>query len=209
MDASLKKHWDTAYNINDYTKLGWYEEDSKPTLKLFQKSGLSKNARILNVGVGASTLIDEMVSQGFKHIIASDISSTALEILQTRLGSKKDRVQWIVDDLTQATTLSEIEQIDLWCDRAVLHFFTKEEEQNAYFSLLKTLVKNKGYVIIATFNTEGATRCSGLPVHRYDKNMLVEKLGLNFQLLEYFNFTYIMPSGDTRPYIYTLFKRSS
>ncbi len=209
MTLALKNHWDSAYEANDISKLGWYEEFPEPSLQLIQNCDLSKNARVLNVGVGTSTLIDELVNQGYKNIIASDISGTAIDKLRTRLGSKKDTIEWIIDDITNPTHLSKIEPVDLWHDRAVLHFFTKKKEQNAYFSLLKKLVKLNGYVLIATFNKDGATMCSGLPVHRYDKDMLLEKLGVNFKLIKYFNFTYSMPSGDTRPYIYALFKRTS
>ena len=207
MESDLKKHWDSAYSNNDITKLGWYEASPEPSLQLIQECELPKDARILNVGVGASTLIDEILTLGYTNVIASDISDAALGKLQTRIGSKKDAVQWIVDDLTNPTTLSEIDPIDLWHDRAVLHFFTEEKDQNTYFSLLKKLVKNNGFVLISTFNTDGALKCSGLDVHRYNKEMLVDKLGENFKLVDHFNYTYTMPSGDTRPYIYTIFKR--
>ncbi len=206
--TDLKKHWNTAYGNNEVSRLGWYEEDPDATLQLIQQCNLSKDARILNVGVGASTLLDKMVNIGFENIIANDISNTALEKLKTRLGIKGKDIQWIVDDLTNPTTLSEIAPVDLWNDRAVIHFFTEEEDQNTYFSLVKKLVKNNGFVIISAFNTDGATLCSGLPVFRYDKDMLAKKLGAEFKLIESFNFNYTMPSGDTRPYIYTLFKRA-
>ncbi len=208
MESDLKKHWDSAYDNNDITKLGWYEEDPIPSLQLIQKCRLSNDARILNVGVGTSTLIDELLNFGYKNIIASDISCIALEKLQKRLGSKKNKVQWIVDDLTNPRLLSKIDPVDLWHDRAVLHFFTTKEEQNSYFSLLKKVINQNGYVLISTFNSEGATKCSGLKVHRYNKDLIADKLGADFKLLEFFNYTYTMPSGDTRPYIYTLFKRA-
>ena len=207
MESDLKKHWDSAYEINDITKLGWYEEDPVPSLQLIQKCGLPLDARILNVGVGTSILIDELLDFGYNNLIASDISNTALEKLQTRLGANKNKVHWLVDDLINPKLLSEIDPIDLWHDRAVLHFFTNEEDQNTYFSLLKKIIKPKGYVLISTFNTEGAIKCSGLNVKRYNKDLLINKLGADFKLLEFFNYTYTMPSGDTRPYIYTLFKR--
>jgi len=207
MSLDLKNHWNTAYHNNKISNLGWYEENPEATLQLIQQCDFSKDARLLNVGVGASTLLDKLVLEGYKNIIANDLSSAALEKLKNRLGERGDGIQWIVDDLTKPDPLSEIEPIDLWNDRAVIHFFTEEKDQNTYFSLLKKLVKVNGYVIISVFNTEGAAMCSGLPVFRYNKEMLIEKLGPDFNLLESFNYTYTMPSGDTRPYIYTLFKR--
>jgi hypothetical protein len=105
--------------------------------------------------------------------------------------------------------LPEIGPVDLWHDRAVLHFFHKSEEQNAYFNLLKTLVRSGGFVILAAFHLDGGAKCSGLPVYRYDQEMLADKLGSGFQLQQAFDYTYTMPSGDTRKYIYTLFQRNA
>jgi len=209
MNPEVKDHWNNTYTSNDITKLGWYEDAPEPSLQLIKECNLAKDARILNVGTGTSTLIDELLALGYQNLIASDISNIALEKLQSRLGSNKEKVTWIVDDLTQAKKLPAIEEVELWHDRAVLHFFTSEKDQNNYFSLVNKLVKPKGYAIIATFNTEGALKCSGLDVLRYNKEMLIEKLKDNFKLIKSFNFSYTMPSGDTRPYIYTLFKKTN
>ncbi len=203
-----KSHWNSTYNKNEIEKLGWYESYSESSLQLIKKCSIDKNASILNVGVGASTLVDELIDLGYKNIIANDISSFAIDKLKNRLGSNSNMVEWIVDDLTNSKILAHIEQVDLWIDRAVLHFFNDEREIGTYFDLLKSLVKTKGFVIIAEFNLEGATKCSGLPVFRYDEKMLDKKLGSGFELIEKFDYTYIMPSGDSREYIYTLFKRN-
>ncbi|MCK4992652.1 MAG: hypothetical protein KAS29_19270, partial [Bacteroidales bacterium] len=144
------------------------------------------------------------------NIIANDISSKALEALKFRLGSEhSSQVRWIVDDLTIPEDLLGLELIDLWHDRALLHFFQDAVSQDAYFNLLRTLVSQNGYVIIAAFNLKGAPKCSGLPVFRYNAPMLQEKLGEEFQLKEAFDYTYTQPSGDTREYVYTLFQRKS
>jgi ubiquinone/menaquinone biosynthesis C-methylase UbiE len=203
----LKSHWDNTYQKASIDKLGWYENIPEPSLKLIEKSGLKKDAIILNVGAGATTLVDQLINMGFRNLIANDISSIGLEKLKQRLGDKSSKVKWILDDLTNPRALNKLEQIDCWHDRAVLHFFNDKKEQDTYFNLVNKLVKQDGFVIIATFNLSGATKCSGLPVHRYDKTMLQEKLGSNFELIEAFDYNYKMPSGDIRPYIYTLFKR--
>jgi len=201
-------HWNNAYNKTEVNKLGWYEENLEPSLRLINKCNLNPDASILNVGAGATTLIDELLKQGFTKVIANDLSKTALEKLKERLGEKRQNIKWIIDDLTNPTKLINLNKIDLWHDRAVLHFFNDENEQDTYFNLVKTLVKNNGYVIIATFNLDGATKCSGLHVHRYNQQMLQEKLGEGFELLEAFDYTYTMPSGDTRAYVYTLFRKN-
>ncbi|MCG8332042.1 MAG: class I SAM-dependent methyltransferase [Chitinophagales bacterium] len=194
------------YSKNPDEKLGWYESDFSSTLNLIHKTALDKAARILNIGAGSTHLVDELLKLGYANLIATDISKTALERLEKRLAT--DAVKFIVDDLTKPTILNSIEAVDLWIDRAVLHFFTKKEEQDIYFDLLKELVKKGGFVLLAEFSLDGATVCSGLPVFRYSEEMFIERLGADFQLIDSFSHTYIMPSGAKRPYIYTLFKRS-
>jgi len=208
MKNDLKIHWDTAYKNSEIDKLGWYEESPDSSLSLIDKCNLDHNATLLNVGAGATTLVDELLIRGYQNIIANDLSPTALDRLASRLNmDDRRKVRWIVDDLTKPCELNNLDTVDLWHDRAVLHFFNTKEEQDTYFTLLMKLVKVKGFVIIATFNLSGATKCSGLPVHRFDKNMLQERLGDNFELIEAFDYTYIMPSGDPRKYVYTLFQR--
>ncbi len=204
----LKSHWNRAYKNTNTEELGWYEDCPEPSLQLIEKCNFDKDAKLLNVGVGVTTLIDELIKLGYKNIIGSDISCTAVEKIKQRIGPASDLVKWINDDLTNSKKLVDLPPVDLWHDRAVLHFFNDIIDQDAYFSLLNKLVKPNGFVIIAAFNLSGAIKCSGLPVFRYSKEMLEERLGNDFQCLDSFNFTYTMPGGDERPYIYTLFQRT-
>ncbi len=204
-EINFKDHWDKAYTNSPEEKLGWYETDLSPTLSLVSKAGLKKSARILNVGAGNTTLIDELLAIGYSDLIATDLSEVALNKLENRVGERK--VECIVDDLTKPNSLYKISPVDLWIDRAVLHFFTEKKDQDVYFNLLKSSVKINGFVLLSEFNLNGAKVCSGLPVHRYSKDMIANKLGADFELIDSFNHTYIMPSGDERPYVYTLFKK--
>jgi len=204
-NLDLKTHWELVYLNKPNEQLGWYETDLTPTLKLLEKTQLPKSASILNIGAGNTTFIDELLKLKYHQIIATDISETALTKLNRRLNSKD--VTYITDDLTKPTKLINLSPIDLWIDRAVLHFFTTNKQQNTYFELLKSKVKKQGFVILAQFNLQGAEKCSGLPVKRYDAKLLKEKLGSDFKLIDSFDYNYIMPSGNKRPYIYTLFKR--
>ena len=204
-EVSSKTHWDNAYTNSPAEKLGWYETDLSPTLDLLIKSKLNKNARILNVGAGATTLVDNLVADGYSNIIASDISKVSLDQLKARLGNRYKLVEFIIDDLTHPIELLKIDPVDLWIDRAVLHFFNNPEEQNKYFKLLKKTLKKGGYAILAEYNLNGAIKCAGLNVHRYSKEMLQEKLGDGFKLIDSFEYIFTMPHGDLRPYIYTLF----
>lgn len=203
----LIAHWNEAYKNAEIKKLGWYEETPEPSLRLIEKCHLSTDAVLLNVGAGATTLVDELLNLGYTNILVNDLSSKALDALKERLEIDNDTIKWVVDDLTAPTELNNLEKVDIWHDRAVLHFFNEQKDQDTYFNLVKSLVKKNGFVIIAAFNLQGATKCSGLPVHQYNKEMLQEKLGHDFTLIEAFDHTYIMPSEETREYVYTLFQR--
>ncbi|NCO63943.1 MAG: class I SAM-dependent methyltransferase [Flavobacteriales bacterium] len=204
---NLKQHWDTVYQKED-EHLGWFEPNPEQTLALIAETNLSKDATILNVGAGTTTLIEALLDKGFTNIIANDLSNFALRKLKDRVQkSHHYHLKGLVDDLTNPKKLNKLLPIDLWIDRAVLHFFLKEEEQKAYFNLVKKIVSKKGFVIIAVFSLDGAEKCSGLPLQRYNPEMLQNKLGLDFKLIKTFNFTFINPFGGERPYVYTLFQR--
>ena len=204
----MKEHWEGVYHNKAVEELGWYEASPEPSLSLIKRCRLHREAAILNVGAGATTLVDGLLELGFSNIIANDISPSALEELRQRLGADlSKKVRWIVDDVTQAHELADLEAVDLWHDRAVLHFFQDSRSQDAYFKLMHRLVRPGGFVIISAFHLDGADKCSGLPVYRYNAQMLQERAGDDFQMLEAFDHTYTQPSGDTREYVYTLFQR--
>ena len=209
MNASMKEHWDEIYAALDVDELTWYEEIPEPSIRLLSKCHIDKDESILDIGAGASTFIDYLVDQGFKNIIAADISKIALNKIKERLGKEKaSLVRWIVDDITGPVHIQDLRDIAVWHDRAVLHFLLEENQQKVYLSTLKKVIKKKGYVIIAAFSLKGAKKCTGLDVKNYDQNMLAKFLGEDFKLLEYFDHTYYMPSGQPRPYIYTLFQKT-
>jgi len=204
----LRAHWECIYSEKQVDNLGWFEKKPLPSLELIARCNLSQDSSILNVGAGATSLVDELLELGYTNIIANDLSREALERIKSRLGRQSsDQVNWIVDDLINPNELKMLEPVDLWHDRAVLHFFTDPQEQASYFKLLKQLVKPGAFIIIAAFSLEGAPTCSGLPVFRYNQEMLQERLGNDFVLQKAFDYNFITPSGSERAYIYTLFKR--
>ena len=206
--VDFKKHWNAAYQKSPVTNLGWYEENPAPSIEMIEACSLPKEALIFNAGAGASTLISELLAKGYENLVVNDISSVALaELKNNLLVPKNAHIKFIVDDLTNPAELLKLKNIDLWHDRAVLHFFTEEKDQKTYFDLLKSVLKPKGFVILAEFNLEGAKKCSGLDVFNYNEEMLQERLGSDFELLKSFNYTYTQPSGNTREYVYTLFQK--
>ena len=204
---NLGEYWCGKYTDVDYKTLGWYEEESTPSIDLIEATKVEKNAVIFNVGAGSTTLIDSLLEKGYTNLIANDISSCALNNIKNRIGEQQENVEFIVDDLVNPTLLNDMKKVDVWNDRAVLHFFTDEKEQKIYFDLLNQKVNKNGFVILSEFNLDGATMCSGLPVKRYNTEMLQEELGNDYKLLKSFNHDYIMPNGEVRKYIYTLFQR--
>jgi len=203
-----KKHWNTVYDTKADEQLGWYEDNPKPTLGLIEKCKLDSDSKILCVGAGTTRLIDALLDRNYQNLIANDLSEIALTHLQQRIKSKYNyTLECIADDLTKPEHLSQLRNIELWIDRAVLHFFLEKEDIKSYFDLIRTVVSTKGYVLIATFALDGAEKCSGLPLRRYNAEMLQTELGSDFNLIESFNFTFINPSGGERPYIYTLFQK--
>jgi hypothetical protein len=207
-EYDYQNHWNNAYQKNPLTNLGWYEEKSEQSFNLIEACNLPKDALLFNAGAGATTLISDLLSVGYTNIVVNDISSIALSELSKNITIPKNAsVNFLLDDLTNPTELLNLKNVDLWNDRAVLHFFTEENQQQKYFKLLKSAVKKGGFVILSEFNLEGAKKCSGLDVFNYDATMLQERLGDEFELLKSFNYTYTQPSGNPREFVYTLFQR--
>ena len=204
-----REHWNNAYQNNAVEKLGWFEDDPVASVDLIEKCNLSKDALIFNAGAGATTLIALLLEKGYSNILVNDISFLALDKLKNSIDNNNN-VSFIVDDLTNPTTSLNIKNVDLWHDRAVLHFFTSKDQQLSYFNLLKKIVKEGGYVIFSEFGIDGEKKCCGLDIVNYSEKMFQDRLGDDFELLESFNHLYSHPSnGNTRKYIYTLFKRKT
>ncbi|MAD58575.1 MAG: SAM-dependent methyltransferase [Porticoccus sp.] len=208
MEYNFKGHWDNTYKNTPKEELGWFEDNPVPTTELIDKCHLSKDSLIFNAGAGCSILIQLLSEKGYRNIVVNDISSTAIQNLKKQLSTTKN-INFIVDDLTNPKELKNLKMIDLWHDRAVLHFFTDKNQQYNYFDLLKRKVKSRGYVIFSEFAVGGANKCCGLEVVNYNEEMFKEGLGDDFKLLESFNFEYKHPTnGNKRKYIYTLFRRN-
>ncbi len=210
-NVPIKEHWNRVYSTRGVQKLGWYEATPQPSIRLIYQCPIKKDDPILDVGVGASTLIDYLIDRGYKNITALDISDEAIKKLRARLGEQRNRlVRWIVDDVTEPAHLEGLKNnIVLWHDRALLHFLIEEDQKLGYLKALNLVLQKGGYVVIAAFSLMGAKKCSGLDVQNYDQDTLPQFLGDNFILLDYFDYTYLMPSGEPRPYIYTLFQKVS
>ena len=208
MSEEIKKHWDKVYSTEDVTKLGWYEENPEPCLKLLAECKFRRTDPVIDVGCGASTFIDNLISLGYSNIMAFDISEAALDKIKERLGKTiSSRIKFIAGDITGPGSLGFGLEIGLWHDRATLHFLVDEKARADYVANLKRNVRVGGYLIIAAYADNGAKKCSGLDVYNYNEKTLTKLLGDDFDLLKNFRYTYRMPSGDKRPYVYCLYRR--
>ena len=209
MASSSKDHWNRVYTNNPIPELGWYETRPAPSIQLIERCAIPKHFPIADIGSGATTLISELLGLGYQNLIAIDISDIALEKARTQLEKEgAAQVHWMVDDIINPSAVLQLENIAIWHDRAVFHFLIEEHHRQAYHSVLEKVVMPGGFIIMATFAMDGAPKCSGLPVQRYSVEGLCEFIGDGFRLVEDFDYTYRMPSGDLRPYIYTRFQRN-
>lgn len=203
--TDIQEHWNHIFKTTPHQQLGWFENDFNQTLKFINEIDNLASKTVFIAGAGTTMLVDQLIGLCFK-LILNDISGESLSILQNRLGAAHQNIDWVNSDI--ATPLPvESNSIDLWIDRAVLHFLTEERQIYGYFENLKNKLKPSGYAIIAEFSKDGAPKCAGLDLHRYSIEELVERCGHSFKLLRHENYNFINPNGDSRPYIYTLFKK--
>ncbi len=167
--------------------------------------GLSKDARIIDVGGGVSTLADDLLRQDYKSITVLDLSKSALSSVKVRLGKTAESVTWLEGDIS---TIALPEQYyELWHGRAAFHFLVNPEQQQQYLKNLVNALRPGGHVIIGTFALEAPSKCSGLPVHRYSHEQLANALGEDFELKKYDKKLHITPGGVEQMYLYCQFRR--
>ncbi len=210
MSPSSSDHWDEIFSNTEDTNLGWYEEDLSQTLKLLKPIPNWEHSTMFLVGAGTSHLIETVLAKGVR-LSLNDISPKALEKVKTRLGNKSESVNWLCQDISQPIKDSDQKQvsIDIWIDRAVLHFITDEQSILGYFDNLNKILTKGGYVLLVEFSIKGAAKCAGLELHRYTVEELTERLGSAYQIVNSFEHVYTNPKGEPRPYIYCLYQRIS
>lgn len=199
----MKSHWDDIFTRKSGADLGWYEGDMQQSLKWLDACGELKHKTVFLAGSGTGLLPDTLLAQGV-NIIANDISLVALEALQSRLQlspALKVCHQSLGEPLYQAIT------VDVWFDRAVLHFLLDAPEIAQYFENIRRSVKVGGFVVLAEFAKGGASKCAGLPIRQYDLETFKRGLGDDFELVSAEHYSFINPVGDEKPYVYGLFRR--
>lgn len=195
-----KTHWEHIYETKASTQVSWYQEHARFSLQCIRKTGIQKTDAIIDVGGGTSTLVDDLVAEGYQHISILDVSAAALQFTRQRLGRHAVDVNWIEADITQADLPEQA--YNLWHDRAVFHFLTQPADRQRYVDIVRHAVKPGGHVIVATFAPDGPDRCSGLEVMRYKPESLHSEFGNGFDLVDSANEIHHTPFGTEQNFIY-------
>lgn len=200
MRTPSEGHWDRLYRVQDAATLSWYESQPWQSLQSIQQTGVPSDAPILDVGGGASVLVDALLRGGYTDVTVLDVAPTALARARERLGAAAERASWIAKDVT---TFRPTRRYAVWHDRAVLHFLLGREEQDRYVAALRSALASEGHVILATFGPDGPTRCSGLPVRRYSAEMVSTLLGPGFELRDRVLADHRTPAGKVQQFLHT------
>lgn len=198
-------HWERVYSTKGADQVSWYRPHLEQSLDFIRTCGLAPDARIVDVGGGASTLVDDLLDAGFGNLAVIDLAEAALTTARARLGDRATRVDWIAGDVT--TTLLPPDSVDFWHDRAVFHFLTDPAARDAYLEQVLRAVKPGGHVLVATFGLDGPDRCSGLPVQRYDADGIHGVFGASFVKVGSAAEQHETPWGSTQSFVYCFCRR--
>jgi SAM-dependent methyltransferase len=202
-----KEHWEHVYSTKATDAVSWFQEHSERSLRLIRQTGVAHSAPIIDVGGGASTLVDDLMDSGYSELTVLDLSAAALTAVKKRLGSRAHQVHWMEADIT--TVVLPIDAYAVWHDRAVFHFLTTPEQRSAYVRAVLRTVKRGGHVIVATFGEEGPRQCSGLPVVRYSPDTLHAEFGQPFELLKHEKEEHHTPFGTVQQFLYCYCRKTS
>ena len=204
---STREHWDHVYRTKRADDVSWFQPHLQRSLDLILHAGVGLDANIVDVGGGASTLVDDLLVRGFSRVTVVDISEASLDVARTRLGEDAQRVQWRVGDITTMEFLPA--SIDVWHDRAMFHFLTRDADRESYLRVLRHAVKPRGFVVLVTFALDGPEKCSGLSVARHSHETMQAALGDWFGLVEHSDELHRTPWGSEQLFAYGLFRRES
>ncbi|HDP88886.1 MAG TPA: class I SAM-dependent methyltransferase [Thioalkalivibrio sp.] len=201
--SDRKTHWEDVYRGKAAHELAWFQPRAGISLDLIAAAGIP-NAAVIDMGAGASRLVDDLVAAGFVDVTVVDIAEAALAQARARLGERAERINWITAD---ATEVELPRQYDIWHDRAVFHFLMEDADREAYLERLGRFLKVGGQAIIAAFAPDGPDKCSGLPVRQYDEQTLAAILGPNYTLIETRREMHSTPAGIEQAFVYCRFEK--
>jgi SAM-dependent methyltransferase len=194
-----KTHWEDVYRSKSPSQVSWFQGEPELSLQLIGKTGVGLDAAIIDVGGGASTLVDGLYERGYSNLSVLDVSKHALEHARNRMGEKAGELAWFEEDIT---CFRPTGQFSVWHDRAVFHFLTERADRQSYVSVLRKALKPGGHLIIMAFAIDGPVKCSGLDIVQYDAQKMQTELGKGFELLETGYETHLTPAGNQQKFAY-------
>jgi len=201
-----KEHWEHVYSTKSVDAVSWYQAHAELSVQLIKDSGLATTAAIIDIGGGASMLVDDLLERDYGNLTVLDLSASALAAAGNRLGERAGRVHWKLADITRDELLGDA--YDLWHDRAVFHFLTAPEDRQAYLRSVLRSLKPGGHVMISTFAEDGPGQCSGLPVMRYSADGLHREFGGSFTLVRHGRELHHTPFATIQPFTWCHFRKS-
>jgi 2-polyprenyl-3-methyl-5-hydroxy-6-metoxy-1,4-benzoquinol methylase len=199
-------YWEGIYRTRALDQVGWYEADPVMSRR-FVADAIDEGARsVIDIGGGSSSLVDHLVDLDLDRIAVLDVAEAGLEVARRRLGGRADRVEWIVEDVTQ---LGDVGQFDIWHDRAVFHFLIDPSDRRAYVRAAERTIRPGGTAIMATFAHDGPERCTGLSVRRYAPEQLAGECGPSFELVAAQRYEHTTPLGVVQNFVYSTLRRAA
>lgn len=206
MAFDREAHWQKVYAEKSADALSWYRPHLEVSLRLLERAGMDARSRLIDVGGGASTLVDDLLARGLTAITVLDIAESALDVARQRLGAHAASVTWLAGDVTRVALPASA--FDLWHDRAVLHFLTDPADAAAYVAQVRDALAPGGHAVIGGFASDGPERCSGLPVARRDAADIAALFGAGFALLHGERELHHTPWGTPQSFAYALLRKS-
>lgn len=197
-----QNHWERIYRTKDPTQVSWYQPEPRLSLNLIRRVAPDLDAPIIDVGGGASTLVDHLLDAGYRDVTVLDLAASALAIAQQRLGNRVGQVTWIAGNALDAAL--PWSHYAVWHDRAMFHFLTDRRDRVHYVDQTRYAVRQNGHVIVASFSPEGPPKCSGLDVARYSPEAMHAEFGAGFRLLDSVREDHRTPAGITQAFVYCL-----
>jgi ubiquinone/menaquinone biosynthesis C-methylase UbiE len=196
------EHWEKIYQSKSPTEVSWYQPEARLSVELIRQVAPGLDAPIIDVGGGASTLVDGLLDAGYRNLTVLDLASSALERAQARLGERAVGVRWVAADALEVAIPPG--EYAVWHDRAVFHFLTGAADRERYVGQARRAVRSGGHVIVASFGPDGPERCSGLEVVRYTPDAMHAEFGADFRLLDSLREEHETPWGSTQAFVYCL-----
>jgi ubiquinone/menaquinone biosynthesis C-methylase UbiE len=203
-EFNKKRHWDNIYQSKDIKDVSWYQPTPTTSLDFLKQFGIPTSAKIIDVGGGDSFFVDHLLDLGYQDVTVLDISAAALNKTKKRLGTRAEKVKWIVAD---AATFKPTGQYDFWHDRAAFHFLTQEQEIESYIDTVRQSIQPGGILVIGTFSEQGPKKCSGIAIKQYSETSMTERLKKFFDKIKCITVDHRTPFDTIQNFIFCSFKK--